>query len=123
MQKKVFGMGIIVLAIGLVIGTIAVADMQDPDPNPASLWKYITKTSPYTKWAFWPDPQGMQPGRAPHGPLHKVYVNDRALNSTKPPLQYGSIQVKENYSKGKELKAITVMYKVNGYNPGSGDWF
>lgn len=65
----------------------------------------------------------MQPGRAPHGPLHKVYVNDRALNSVRPPVQYGSIAVKENYDKAKELKAITVMYKVNGYNPKDGDWF
>jgi len=123
MQKKAIVMGFIILVAGLVIGSLAVADMPGPDPEPAALWKYITKTSPYTKWGFWPDHQGMQPGRAPHGPLHKVYVNDRAVNSSKPPVQYGSILVKENYSKDKELKAITVMYKVNGYNPGSGDWF
>ena len=123
MQKKAIVMGFIILVAGLVIGSLAVADMPGPDPEPAALWKYITKTSPYTKWGFWPDHQGMQPGRAPHGPLHKVYVNDRAVNSSKPPVQYGSILVKENYSKDKELKVITVMYKVNGYNPGSGDWF
>ena len=89
-------MGIIILAIGLFIGSMAVADMPGPDPEPAALWKHITKTSSYTKWAFWPDHQSMQPGRAPHGPLHKVYVNDRAVNSSKPPVQYGSILVKEN---------------------------
>ena len=94
-----------------------------PGAEPDALWNHITKVSPYTKWAFFPDHQGMQPGRAPHGPLHKVYVNDRALNSTKPPVQYGSIIVKENYNKAKVLKAITVMYKVQGYNPGDGDWF
>ena len=87
------------------------------------MWGYITKESPYTKWEFWPDHQGMQPGRAPHGPLHKVFVNDRALDSSQPPVQYGSIAVKENYGKDKELKAITVMYKVTGYNPDAGDWF
>jgi hypothetical protein len=104
-----------------IVAFIAFAEM--PSPNADVLWKYITEESPYTKWAFWPDHQGMQPGRAPHGPLHKVYVNDRALNSSKPPVQYGSIAVKESFGKDKKLKAITVMYKVLDYNPGAGDWF
>lgn len=102
---------------------VAVAFAQMPSPEPDAVWKYITKDSPYTKWSFWPDHQGMQPGRAPHGPLHKVYINDRALASTKAPVQYGSIAVKENYGKDKQLKAITVMYKIADYNPDAGDWF
>ncbi len=65
----------------------------------------------------------MQPGQASHGPLHKVYVNNRATNSLKPSAQYGSIAVNEHYGKDKLLKAITVMYKVTGYNPKAGDWF
>jgi len=121
MKKNVIVISIVIAALGIVIGSLAFADM--PGPDPAALWTYITKDSPYTKWSFWPDHQGMQPGRAPHGPLHKVYVNDRALNSARPPLQYGAIQVKENYSNDKKLGAITVMYKVNGYNPQHGDWF
>ena len=112
---------IIVMAVILVFGAMVFAEMPNPDPD--ALWQYITKDSPYDKWEFWPDHQGMQPGRAPHGPLHKVYVNDRAINSPKPPFQYGSIAVKENYGKDKELKAITVMYKVAGYNPDADDWF
>lgn len=119
-MRKIF-IGIAVFSVCVVFGTLVFAEM--PGPDPASLWNYITKESPYKNWSFWPDHQGMQPGRAPHGPLHKVYVNDRALNSPKPPVQYGAIQVKENYSKNKELKAITVMYKVSGYNPNDGDWF
>ena len=63
-----------------------------PSPDLDALWKYIAIESPYTKWGFWPDHQGMQPGRALHGPLHKVYVNDRALNSPQPPIQYGSFE-------------------------------
>lgn len=118
MKKKV---ALAAIAAFFVLGTIVFAQM--PGPEPDALWNYITKESPYTRWGFWPDHQGMQPGRAPHGPLHKVYVNDRALNSSKPPVQYGSIAVKENYGKDKKLKAITVMYKVDGYNPDAGDWF
>ncbi|MGA1839452.1 MAG: cytochrome P460 family protein [bacterium] len=99
------------------------ASEEMPGADPAELWNYITKISPYTQWEFWPDHQGVQPGRAPHGRLHKVYVNDRSLNSSKPPLQYGSIAVKENFDKDMKLQAITVMYKVYNYNPDDGDWF
>jgi hypothetical protein len=112
---------VVVMAVTFIFGAIVFAEMPNPDPD--ALWQYITNESPYEKWEFWPDHQGMQPGRAPHGPLHKVYVNDRAINSPKPPVQYGSIAVKENYGKDKALKAITVMYKVAGYNPDAGDWF
>ncbi|MCK5232074.1 MAG: hypothetical protein KAR13_17515, partial [Desulfobulbaceae bacterium] len=118
---KKFVISISVISACAIIAVNAFAEMPSPDPD--VLWKYITKESPYKQWSFWPDHQGVQPGRAPHGPLHKVYVNDRALNSSQPPVQYGSIAVKENYGKDKELKAITVMYKVTDYNPDAGDWF
>lgn len=121
MRKISVIVGILFIAACLGGSVMAFADMPDPDPQ--ALWNYITKVSPYRNWSFWPDHQGMQPGRAPHGPLHKVYVNDRALHSVKPPVQNGSIIVKENYNKAKELVAITVMYKAPGYNPGVGDWF
>ena len=121
MKRIVITTGVLIVTACVVLGSLVFAQMPGPDPD--ALWQYITKVSPYTEWAFWPDHQGMQPGRAPHGPLHKVYVNDRALNSVKPPVQYGAIQVKENYNKAKELKAITVMYKVHGFNPKDGDWF
>jgi len=119
-MRKIF-IGVVLVVAGVVFGTLAQAEMPDADAE--ALWKYITEESPYTKWSFWPDHQGMQEGRAPHGPLHKVYVNAPALNSDKPPVAYGAIQVKESYNEDKELKAITVMYKVKGYNPDDGDWF
>jgi hypothetical protein len=34
-----------------------------------------------------------------------------------------SIILKENYAPNKKLMAVTVMYKVKGYNPNDGDWF
>ena len=104
-------------------GPSGMSGAEMPKAEPEALWEYITQENNYQKWDFWPDHMGMQPGRAPHGPLHKVYVNDRAFNTSSPPVQYGSIQVKENYGKDKELKAITVMYKISGYNPDAGDWF
>jgi len=97
------------------------AGMSCPDPD--VLWEYITNDSAYTEWSFWSDYQGMQPGHAPHGPLHKVYGNRRSLNSAESPVQYGAIQVKEDDSTSRELTAITAMYQVPEYNPKDGDWF
>jgi len=114
---------VIAACVSLAVGLYAVASEEMPGADPAALWNYITKVSPYKNWGFWPDHKGLQKGRAPHGPLHRVYVNDKALNSAKPPVQYGAIEVKENYDKAENLKVITVMYKVKGYNPKDGDWF
>jgi hypothetical protein len=112
--------GISALSICVIIGAFAFAQSSSPDP--AKIWNFITQASPYTAWSFWPDHEGMQPGRSPHGSLHKVFVNDRGLNSKKSPVQYGTVVVKENYNQAKELKAITVMCKVNDFNPAAGDW-
>jgi len=105
------------------IACFTTAYAQMPQPNASDLWNYITKVSLYTNWSFWPDYQDMQEGRSPHGSLNKVYVNDLALKSERPPVAYGSIQVRETYGADKELRTITVMYKVKGYNPKDGDWF
>jgi len=120
MKKNLF-IGLVMLLATLFTVPMVMAEMPGRDAN--ALWNYISKVSPYQTWSFWPDHQGMQDGRAPHGPKHKVYVNNKALASCAPPLQYGSIQVKENYNMAGELKAITVMYKIKDYNPGDGDWF
>jgi hypothetical protein len=91
-----------------------------------ALWTRIYSESKYTSYKFWPDHQGMHPGQAPHGPFHKVYINNsvaRALPVQNRTIPYGGIIVKENYSKTKELAAITVMVKVEGYAPENNDWF
>ena len=119
MAKKITGAIILCLAVFMVAS--AAAEMPGADPK--DLWEYISKTSPYTQWKFWDDHQGMLEGNEPHGSFNKVYVNDKTYNSSSAPAEYGSIVVKENYNKRKKLKAITVMYKVKGYNPDVGDWF
>jgi hypothetical protein len=94
-----------------------------PGPDAEEFWTYITKTSPYKDWKFWDDHSGMQPGAAPHGPFHKVFVNDVLYEADSIPVPYGSIQVKESFDSEKKLTAITVMYKVKDYNPEGGDWY
>ncbi len=119
MSKKVTGL--VILCMAIFIGASAMAKLPGADPK--DLWEYITKTSPYTQWNYWDDHKGLLEGNQPHGSLHKVFVNHAAYSSKSAPLNYGAIQVKENYNKDEKLMAITVMYKVKGYNPEAGDWF
>ncbi|CAG34929.1 cytochrome P460 family protein [Desulfotalea psychrophila] len=118
-MKKIIACLIVIFTCSLC-ASLASAHM--PSATADGLWKKISKESSYKNWSFWPDHKGMQPGRAPHGPFHKVYVNDQALTSEHVPGHYGAIVVKENYGKDKKLKAITVMYKVQDANPVAGDW-
>ena len=119
MRKQIMMTAVFLVSLGIT--SLAFTEMPGPDAN--ALWKYISETSPYTSWGFWPDHQGLQEGDAPHAPLHKVFVNEPGLTSAHAPVNNGTILVKENIGKDKKLKALTVMYKVKGYNPGAGDWF
>jgi len=65
MKKVAITIGVLVVTACFLSGSVAFAGMPGADPD--ALWHYITKVSPYKEWSFWPDHQGMQPGRAPHG--------------------------------------------------------
>ncbi len=119
MKKRLLMPLLLLTTVG--ISTQAFAEM--PAADAGALWKFITETSPYSSWGFWPDHQGLQEGNAPHAPQHKVFVNKVGLASAHAPVSNGTIEVKENIGKDNKLKALTVMYKVKGYNPEAGDWF
>jgi hypothetical protein len=129
--------GLLVLGLAIVVFAMtgpATAQGMFPDPNdPAAVWEYISKDSPYTEWGTWPQEEfkGFLPSGAPHTKVVRIFVNDVALGvAAKFPgeMPANSIIVKENFmgetldSPG-ELGAITIMYKVPGYNPEGGDWF
>lgn len=62
----------------------------------------------------------------PHGAYLTTYVSKAALKAIQD--KEGSYPnnafiVKENYSPEKKLGAVTVMYRVKGYNADAGDWF
>lgn len=109
------------LLIALITSPVNAENKIGPDAK--GLWKFISQTSPYTEWDFWPDHQGLQEGEAPHAPQHKIFVNEIGLSAPQPPMKDGSIVVKENIGNDNKLKALTVMYKIAGYNPKGGDWF
>ncbi len=97
-----------------------------PIPAGGDLRHHITSEDPpYKTWELWPGKGKMYAGTEPHGVLLTTYVNDIALKSLgkKKGFRNNSIIVKENYTPEKKLAAVTVMYKVKGYNPAVGDWF
>ncbi len=90
------------------------------------LYAHITDEDDYRQWRLWPQKGELYTGQEPHGAFLTTYVNDRAhsaITGKKGAIPARSIIVKENYDADKKLVALTVMYKVAGYNPDDGDWF
>ena len=130
---------VVVLALlGLLVaacqGGDAGSDLPAADGN--DVMDYVLDTSPYTDWGTWPSDQwnnfntNLASG-APHGQVVRIYVNDIALDAADSfdgDLPEGSMIVKENYvgtdpDNPGDLDAVTIMYKVDGFNPDAGDWF
>lgn len=90
------------------------------------LWGKIQSDNYQKSWRTYPGKGTMYKGTHPHGAFLSTYVNDSAsaaLAKKKKELPYGSILIKENYMPDKKLGAITVMERIEGYNPEAGDWF
>lgn len=130
--------GALILSLGLFglfgMGQAAAQDeMMMPAPEADAVWEYITQTSPYTEWGTWPDEafEGYLPSGAPHTQVVKIYVNDVGLSVAEEfpgEMPDGTFIVKDNFmgesvdSPG-DLGAVTIMYKVEGYNPDGNDWY
>jgi len=137
MNRKLL-VAFLVVAITSFPGAFALAvdvDKQEPEitlkkgmpaADGATLWNYISDTKPYTGWALWPGKGKLYKGQEPHGILLTTYITKDAkkvIKGKKGMFKNGAIIVKENYMPDKTLDAITVMYKVKGFNPDAGDWF
>ena len=121
---------VFVLAFGyaaLAIHETVPAETQisQPGPDAVKLYEYVVKVKPYTDWQLYPGKGRMYQGTQPHGVFLTTYVNAAAYYSVKDKkgLSDGSIIAKENYTADRKLNALTVMYKIKGYNPKAGDWF
>jgi hypothetical protein len=91
-----------------------------------TLWNRIKKEDSYLKYSYWFDHKGMQPGKAPHGPYHKIFINSvisGALPIFEKIIPEGGIIVMEAYDPDKEIITINAMAKVKDYNTNDGDWF
>ncbi len=111
----------------------ALAQGEFPPADGEALLNYILNENPYTEWGMWPteDLQGLLDSGAPHGGVVRIFVNDVALSVAEEfpgEMPAHSIIVKENFT-GEEpaapddLADLTVMYKVPGFAPETGNWF
>ncbi|MBI5074597.1 MAG: cytochrome P460 family protein [Nitrospirae bacterium] len=127
----------IIMVIGMVLGLFSLAfaihetipaetQLMLPAANAVKVYEYITKSSPYTRWDLWPGRQKMYPGTQPHGDFLTTYVNDTGmfgLRKKTGTMPEGTIIAKENYGTDRKFNALSVMYKIKGYNPAASDWF
>ncbi len=83
-----------------------------------------TAISGYQQWGSFPDYEGWQKGKSPHGKYIRTFINSVAEVSPED-LPNGSIIVKANFSKQDEstLSALTVMQRIKDFDPENGDWF
>lgn len=98
------------------------------EPTGADLFARLQSPVPYDQWARFPDAQGTLVSSFPHGPMSRVFINNKveqALSQFDGELPDGSIIVKENIGEnpGEKAGMLTVMWKVKGFNPDGGDWF
>lgn len=121
---------IMILGLLLIAGSALAAHHMATAALPAAEGRavvdYVTKTSDYRQWAFWPGKGEMYEAKHPHGAFLTTYVSAdalRAIEARAGGLPSGALVVKENYTAEKQLEAISVMYKQAGFNPEEGDWF
>jgi len=97
-----------------------------PGADSAQIYAYITKAKPYTQWDVWPGKDKMYPGTQPHGDFLTTYVNDTGMFGIRKKtgnMPEGTIIAKENYNSDKKFIALSVMYKIKGYNAAASDWY
>lgn len=122
MIVALFVAGMLLLGSGLAMA----AGSGLPGADGKAVYDYITKTNPYQKWAFYPGKGKLYEGKHPHGALLTTYVSADALKAIEGKagkFPDGAIIVKENYMADKTLDAVTVMYRVKGFDAEAGDWF
>jgi hypothetical protein len=102
------------------------AAWTEPDTTGAAIWAHLEEQDYRANWSLWPGTEPFYKGNQPHGMLLTTYVNDvasRAISGGASLMPNGAIIVKENYMPNRQLAAITVMYKRDGYNGEHHDWF
>lgn len=106
--------------------TGAVGAQELPDTTVEAVWSHLQQQD-YESWDRFPGKGELYGGGEPHGALLTTYVNDaarRGLEGGSPvSIPAGGMVVKENYMPDSTLAAVTVMYKVEGFNPDHNDWW
>ena len=125
LSTSIFALFFATTAFGQLETTPSESQFSEPGADATALYRYITRYNPYNSWNLWPGKGKFYRGTEPHGTLLTTYVNQPAYFSArgKKVMAEGSMIVKENYTADKKFSALSVMYKIPGYNPSAGDWF
>lgn len=96
-----------------------------PGPDAVKLYDYVVKLNPYDGWHLWPGSERYHRGSGPHGAFVTTFVNNSGYFDVRKDgkIADGSIIVMENYNQDRKLSSLSVMYKIQGYNPDTGNWF
>lgn len=97
-----------------------------PDTSATAVWGYLQQVDYPNSWRLWPGKGDLYTGREPHGLLLTTYLNGpgyEALTGRAGIMPANAMIVKENYMADSTLAAVTVMYKVAGFDPEHGNWF
>lgn len=115
-----------ILGLLLLIGAIAISGCTFfGKPVGDDLVKADTLEQEIAGYQGWQTPgwvEGFQESVHPLPAYVKYYVNDKGMSDIDNPPN-GSIFVKEQFDEDKQFIGLTVMKKVDGYDPGNGDWY
>jgi hypothetical protein len=123
---RVIALVLIFMSFAFLYVDIGFTESDDPSKMASDLWNKIQGDKYQDNWKLWPGKGKFYKGTEPHGMLLTTYLNEaayEAVEKKEKELPNGSIVIKENYMPDKTLGAITVMQKIEGYNPEGGDWF
>lgn len=126
MKKKFVVVAIVVGFLAVGLGSALAKVTALPAAEGQAVYDYLTKVSPYQNWPLFPGTEKLYEGQHPHGALLTTYVSSdvlKAIHDRRGKVPNGGFIVKENYMPDGKLDALTIMYRVKGYNPDAGDWF
>ena len=118
------------IMIFMSVGILALAcgnnDPEFPAPDGNAVWSFLQDSDYRQSWELWPGKGELYQGGEPHGALFTTYLNptafDALVNMTGT-IPEGGIIIKENYTSDAVFDLITLMYKVEGFDPKNANWF
>ncbi|MCH7705442.1 MAG: cytochrome P460 family protein [Chloroflexi bacterium] len=117
----------VVALAALVVSACSGSESPDlPDPVGSAVWNYLQDVEYQDNWTLWPGKGELYEGGEPHGMLFTTYLSPPAIDALTDKagsMPAGAFIIKENYTADAVLAALTVMYKVDGFNPEHNDWF
>ena len=116
----------LLLTLSLVALACGNGDPALPEATGSAVWNYLQEIEYRQNWELWPGKGEFFEGGEPHGALFTTYINPLTLGALEikaGTIPLGGIIVKENYAPDRTFILMTVMFKVDGFNPENNNWF